>query len=807
MKSNHKGSSRGAGSTRVKGQGKNSGQRLTAKDLRWTCAPIKPSLRSPRLTTLLGQARAVDALRRGLELYAPGFNIFVSGLLGSGRTRMVQTLLEELQPACRLGPDKALVHNFAAPNRPKLLLLPRGRGPAFREDMFDLERAIRSSLQARLSSRQHRTSRKLLLKATEERHRRLLRALGREATRVGCALVEFEQGQEASAEILPVHDGETKKLEDFDKLRRTGKVSKSRYEHLLREREGLVERLEELSGRIRRMFRSTHQELREIDRKAASKVLNGLFTEFSERWPQPEIAASLFEIRSMIEQNLDQWVGDGEREDSEAQPGNLRWRAHHHLRVHIVKTSADSVCPVVVETNPTYVNLFGSIEPARDGGMEAVERVHPGSILLADGGYLIMRARDLLNEPGVWPQLERTLRANKVEVREFDPSAGTTAGNLQPEAIPIDMKVILIGEPGVYESLVRDNPEFLQVFKVHAEFDSTVPNNAANRRRYADFLEYLSKSEGLRGFTPEAAAVLAEFGARRAGRRDRLSTCFGDLADIAREADFLSRCTGQGQIASEFILQALCDRENRQGLTREILERDLVNGNLLLQTSGEAVGQINGLTVLDAGMSSFGYPVRITAATGPASDGKSDFIDIEREADLSGPLHDKGVLILQGFLLEHLGRERALGIHVTLCFEQLYTEVDGDSASCAELLALLSSLAGVPISQGYGVTGSLNQKGEVQAVGGLNQKIEGFFRACKARRLTGQQGIIMPRANVVDLMLAPEVLAAVAAGRFHIHAVDHALEALQIATGQDAQMVMDKVRATLASFAQARDPS
>jgi predicted ATP-dependent protease len=780
---------------------------LTAAEVRWTSGPVAASRRPPPPSQLLGQPRALAALRTGLELYAPGYNLFLSGLLGSGRTRIVRHLLEELVPACRLGPDRVLVHNFAEPNRPRLLTLPRGQAHRFRGEMVELIHELRESLRAALSGRSHRESRKLIRAEAEGRHQRLLRALRREARRQGCDIVEFNEEDGLRVEVLPVHDGGPIAVEAFEALCRERKIGEAAAARLRRARELLLERLEEMSEQMRRVYQRFDAELRRMDREVAERVAAEVLGNFAARWPHDGVAFHLDGIRQDLLDDLGRWVADEPRpavaDGLSVRSLNGRFR---DLDVLVVRCQDGEHCPVVVESSPNYPNLFGTVERVADQPDSELRRIHPGSLLRADGGYLILRCADVIAEPGVWQQLKRALKTGTVEIREFDPSAATTAGSLQPDAIPIDVKVVMIGEPGTYELLAQDDPQFPHLFKVHAEFDEEVRNDAANRRRYADFVRWVAAGEGLTAFGPDAVGALCEHGARTAGRRDRLTTRFGELADVVREAAHLARAVGARTVGRTQVERALEQREYRVDLARDHVEQDLADGYTLLSTTGRAVGQVNALTVIDHGTFRFGRTVRVTATTGPTSERKADLLSIEREAELSGPLHDKGVLILHGFLLERFGQDGPIPLGATICFEQLYAGLDGDSASCAELFALLSSLSRVALDQGIAVTGSMNQRGEMQAVGGVVEKIEGFYRACRARRLTGRQGVLIPAANARDLMLAPEIVDAVRAGRFHVHVARDVLDGLALLAGRPAAEVLERARAALLRFrSQAED--
>jgi len=803
--------------------------RLEPENLRWTCPPIKPSTECPPLAELLGQERPLAALATGIHLAAPGYNVFLSGLIGSGRTRLVTDFIQRERPAGRPAPDRVFVSNFHEPNRPRLLTLPRGTGTRFREEMRELVQTLHESLQAALRSRTHRVSRDLLLRSADEREQRLMAALDRQARRDGCAVVQFPAPSGGiMADIYPIYDGEPVNPEAFADLVHQGAVRREHWLMLRARREVLVERLEHATDRLLRIGRETEEELSRIDRHVADHVLSAHLREFRRRWQQDQVAAFLEQVRTHILEDLDRWVSppevpgyrgdDGARSEEEAVPlhqpppasvppqapaleprhdasyGAPRFDPVRYLGVdvHLLKTSTGDECPVVLEIHPTYQNLFGSAEASRDPHLPGLASVQPGALIRADGGFLILRVSELMAEPGVWTQFKRVLKVRQVEIRDFDPQSGALGGILQPEAVPIDVKVILIGDLGSYESFAQDDAQFLHTFKVHAEFDSAIPATPQNLQRYADLLGFLVESEGLLPFDVDAAAAIAEYGARCAGQRNRLTTRYGELADLAREASFLSRKKGgEGdKVRREHVQEALEHRRYRGELFQEHLQRDFEEGYLLLHTSGSEVGQINALTVLESGTVAFGKPSVITAATGPSSRDHSRFLNIEREAQLSGPIYDKGVMILQGYLLERFGRRHPLAIQVTLCFEQTYVGIDGDSAAAAELICVLSSLSGVPIKQALAITGAINQKGVIGAVSGVNDKVEGFFRLCAARGLSGEQGVVLPRSNVADLMLEPELVEAVRAGRFHVHAVDHVDEALALMTGRPAAEVM-----------------
>ncbi len=789
---------------------------LSAEDLCWHCPPVQPSKRPPRLATILGQERPLAALRTGLSLYGPGYNVYLSGTIGSGRTRLVGDLLEKLKPKGRKVPDRVFVTNFREPNRPRLLTLPRGKAPQFCRDMNDLLLALRESLRSALRSRTHRVSRDLILRTLEEREKRLMAALDRQARKDGCTVVQFPGPNGGMmADIYPVFEEEAINPEVFRDLVAQGKVSRQQQERTQQRRDQLMDRLDEVTIRLAKINQEAERELQGMDHQVVRHVFRAHDRRFRRRWPQKAVELFMQGLAAHVFQDLERWVEpheaapvatDAMAEDephAEAGPPPV----HRHdpeaslgVEVHVVKTSNGEECPIVIESHPTYANLFGTIEAGQHGHIPSLSRAHPGSMIRADGGYLVLKVSELMSEPGVWMHLKRALRVGKVEVREFDPGSGVTSGSLQPQAIPIELKVILIGELGSYEILSED-PQFQQTFKIHAEFDTSIPNNQMNRRRYADLLLRFCDYENLRRFDAKANAAVVELGARRSGRRDRLTTFYGELADIARESSYLAMQNGRDLVTAEDVKAAQEQRLSRSDLHREMVEREFRSGYLLLKTTGKVVGQVNALTVVDSESLMFGKPSRITAATGAGSRHNAHLLNIEREAELSGSLHDKGVLILQGYLLRQFARKSPIYLQASLCFEQTYGGVDGDSATTGELVALLSSLTGIPVRQYLGITGSMNQDGVIQAVSGVNEKVEGFFRLCNSRGLTGDQGVILPKANVPDLMLSPEVCEAVAKGRFHIHVVDHLHKVLELMTGVPSKEILAKAVDVLAVYA------
>lgn len=767
---------------------------LSAAAVRWRCPPLRPSRAARSTAELFGQPRALDALRTGLAIDAHGFHVFVSGLTGSGRSRVVQQLVEELRVDRPPAPDRVFVRNFEAPQAPRLVTLPAGEGPAFKRALREMLTELRDALRQAVASRVHRAARWRARSAADAREQRLIRTFERLARQHGCAFVEQEEDGVRVPDVRPLLDGDALTVDELRTAVDAGRLAPVRARRLLATRDRLMQRFDDVADRIRAAHHAAWREVRELDRGLAGRVVGGILDAFRRRYAHAALALFLAELRERVLADPAPWLDD---DDPEADRPSFD-AVLDELDALVVRTATRELrSPVVLETAPSFANLFGVIERLPDGGAHELHRIHAGSLLRADGGTLVLRANDVLAEPGVWRHLERTLEAGLLEVREFDPAAGTTAGALRPEGIPIDVKVVLVGDAGQFEQLATRDPAFAGLFKVHVAFDAELPNDAANRRRLTDFLARLGDDEGLGRFAPEGAAALCEHAARAAGRRDRLSADFAELADVAREAAFLAVREGVRTVRRAHVAAACRARVSRVDLAREHGDADLRDGYLHLRTTGRVAGEVHALTVVDTGAFSFGRVVRVTARTAAAAPRRAEVVQIDRDSELTGPYHDKGLLILQGYLAEALGRDAPLGCRATLCFEQSYDLVDGDSASCAELFALLSSLAGAPLSQAIAVTGALDQTGRVLPVGGLDEKIEAFHRACRARPRSIVQGVLIPAANARDLMLDDAVVADVRAGRFAVWTMRDVGAGLALLAGRPAREVLDAARARI----------
>ena len=757
--------------------------RLASKRLRWRCpeSAIPRDTGSPPDRTV-GQDRALEALRVGLEVRAPGYNIFVSGITGTGRTTTVLQLVKELAPSCPIPRDRAFVHNFAAPDRPRLLTLPAGRASALRRDVDELVALIRRVLPASVEDREFHRRRDEVLKRAGDEERRLFDALRADLAKEGFALVESAGSGEGTKrlEVLPLLEGEPIDPERLRRLSETGELpaadAEAKEARLLEHRRELAQILR----RDRALGRETNDTIAKLLKEAVKGALEGTFEDLRARNPEPEVQAFLAGLEDDVLENIVPLAREAAGGD-DGEGGRLRLYGVHVL----VDRRGLKGCPVVHETAPSLAGIFGTIErrPIAPGVFSADHTsIRSGSLLEADGGFFVIAAEDLLEDPSCAAALRRVLKHGRLEIRASDIVPGLAGPGLAPEAIEVDAKVILVGDWRLYEALYRASPEFGETFRVKADFSPDMEASIPNLRHFCRVASVLAKEEGTLPLARDAFPVLVENGVRASARQGRITTRFGEVEDLVREAGYWAAQEGARSISAAHLRRAAERRTERnrfaEGRIRELMD----NGVLRIETSGRRVGRVNGLSVYDLGYHSFGKPTLITASTGV---GQAGIINVEREARLSGGIYDKGVLIIAGYLRRTFAQKRPLALSASVCFEQSYSGVDGDSASVAEVAALVSELSHVPVDQGIAVTGSLNQHGDVQPIGGVNQKIEGFYGLCRRRGLSGKQGVVIPLANVGDLMLEDDVVEACRKGKFSVWAVERVEEALAILLGAD----------------------
>ena len=761
--------------------------RLSPRDLRWTCPPgsLGPKEKTRSIPGTVGQDRALKALRLGLELYAPGYNVFVSGLTGTGRTTTVKRILEELSPRCAVPRDRCYVHNFEDPQSPRLVSLSAGKGAVFAREMDRLVRLLQARVPALVEGEDFEGKRREVTAEFEKKEKELVQGFQEKVERDGFAVVQVPVGPLQRPAVYPVMEGKPVPEEEIGRAVAEGGLPQKEGKRIMDRLGVLREELQEVLRRARDLARKAQEGVEDLFRDCLRLLLEGHLADLRKKFRGEDAVQDFLEglEEDFVENTLPPRPDGGDPEAASAWREHLEEVLERYTVNVLVDRSRYKGCPVVIEDYPTFTNLFGTIEAGRPGrGVPPPDHrsITSGSLLRADGGYLLLSARDLLSDVRVWEHLKRALKAGRLEIQP--PPDGIRYGQvtLKPQPVDIQVKVILIGDPGVYDLLYLNDSDFRKIFKVKVDFDSSMPLTPENLAHFALVARRICEKEGLRPPDRSALGACAEFAVRDAGRRNRISTRFNEVADLLREADFHASREGAGKILGAHVRAAADGRADRHRNLEDRVFRMLREDLLMVSTEGKKVGQVNGLSVYQMGYHSFGKPTRITAST---SAGGVGIINIEREARLSGGIYDKGVLIIAGWMRRVFAQDRPLSLTASLSFEQSYSGVDGDSASVAEICALLSELSGVPIDQGFAVTGSVNQHGEIQAVGGVNEKIEGFFRLCAERELTGTQGVIIPAANKEDLMLDHRVVEAVKARKFQVHAAENLDQVIRLLMG------------------------
>ncbi len=771
---------------------------LTPAQLRWRCDPARipwaTTAECEPLEGVVGQDRAMRALKMGVELSAPGYNVYVCGLAGTSRGGMIVRMIEEMQPHTQPAPDRCYVNNFKNPDRPRLMTLPRGQANAFKKEMQAGIEFLRRRIPQVFEGEPFQRQRARIVERFTAREKDLMEDFTRRIAKEQFALGRMQVGAVALPEIFPMLEGQMVPIEEIPKMVQEGKLETAMAEDLERKYEQFRQEFTVVYRKTLTLSRELASEMSYLEQEAASVLVDGVIEEMKEKYPGPQLSEYLEEVRHHILDNLDPFK---EREGEGGGPEGLEEGAPKSqlaekdpFRVYgvnvILAHGRDDSFPVIFETTPSFQNLFGTIHrsfDSRGGYTSDFMDLRGGSLLRADGGFLVMYALDALTEAGVWKTLKRTLNHGKLEIQPMDVFFPFGSSAMKPESIDVNVKIILIGDRQLYEMLYDYEEDFKKIFKVRAEFDEEMVMNDEVILQYSGRLRKLSDDEKLCPFDRTAVAEMLEYGVRQAGRRNKVTARFTELLDLAREACYIARDGGESPVSAAHVRKALDARVERHNLYETKVNEMIQEGVLLIDTSGARVGQVNGLSVYELGGYAFGKPVRITAT---AALGKAGIINVEREANLSGRIHDKGVQIIAGYLRNCFAQDKPLTLAASVVFEQSYSGIDGDSASSTEIYALLSALSGLPLRQDVAVTGSVNQQGDIQPIGGVNQKIEGFFDVCKARGLTGTQGVIIPIENVEDLMLRDDVIAAVGRGKFHVMPVSRIDEGIEILTGVHA---------------------
>lgn len=730
------------------------------------------------LAGIIGQERAVRALQFGLSIESEGFNIYVSGWPGTGRTSAVMSFLEEIAKRKPTPSDWCYVHNFVDPYYPKAIRLPPGQARQFNRDVHALVSEIRRRIPLAFESEQYTQKREAIQGALDEQRRAIFAAAERVAQQRGFAI----QASQSGLALVPVKDGRAMTDEEFAALKEEQRQEIVSRRALAESEAGTVMKQARLAEK------NADEQLQGFEREVALSAIRPVFEEMKEKYQtSADVVSFLTAVQNSVQDNLSAFRGQEQEKpatsESEAKTAGP-WRQYE---VNVMTDNAEARgAPVLIELNVTYNNLFGRIEREAEFGALVTDftMLKPGALHRANGGYLVLPVEGLMANPLAWGGLKRALRGQQISIEDVAELTGAVpVKSVRPEPIPLKVKVILIGDPSSYRFLYNTDPDLEELFKVKAHFDVRMERNPENIKAYVAFFSSLCRKEGLRPLQREATARLVEYGSWLAEDQEELSTHFAQIADVVREANLYAGQDDAAQITRPHIQRAIDERIHRSDMLQQFLREDMLDGTTLIDTDGAVVGQVNGLTVLNVGDYEFGFPTRITATV---AQGREGVLDIDREADLDGPVHTKGVLTLSGYLDHQYAQDKPLTLSAHLTFEQSYNEVDGDSASSSELYALVSALAELPIQQGIAVTGSVNQHGQVQAIGAVNEKVKGFFELCQARGFTGRQGVIIPASNVRNLMLDEEIVKAVQAGMFHVYAVENVDQGIAILTGVEA---------------------
>jgi len=760
-------------------------EELTAEQVRQRCDPAlfhcDSTAELEAKEGIIGQDRALSALSFGLNIQKPGFNVYVSGPAGTGRTTAIKPFLEALAAKKETPSDWCYVYNFRDSYCPKTLKVPAGMGQDLQKDMKRLVDTAKRSLAQAFTSKEYADRRAEITEAFNKKRETTFSMLDKKARDRGFLL----QATSVGLVFIPASNGGPMSEEEYQKLSSEDK------EKLKKTQEELTKELMDQIASLRNEENAIAEQLEDTDREVARYSIGHLFEGLKKKYSQlQQVVDYLNEVEQDVIENYEQFKSEPKTSDSDplaAMQGLARKQAFRKYEVNVVVDNSElKGAPVVLELNPTFSNLFGRIEKEAQFGALYTDftDIRGGSLHRANGGYLVARIEDLLTNFQSWEGLKRTLRDGKLVIEEISERLGFLATkSLRPEPIPLDIKVVVIGEPMFYYLLLRMDLEFRELFKVKADFDTRMDKTETSLQDYAAVICRMCKEEDLKHLKSDALAKIIEHSSRLAGDRDKLSTLFADIADIVREANFWAGEDGESLVEAKHVEKAVEQKVYRSNLIQQRINEMIDKGMIMIDTEGEKIGQINGLAVIDLGDFAFGKPTRITTSVGV---GREGLIDIEREAKLGGPLHTKGVMILNGYVTEKYVQDVPLSLSARLVFEQSYEEVEGDSASSTELYAILSRLSSMPVKQSIAVTGSVNQKGEVQAIGGLNEKIEGFFEVCRAKGLNGKQGVLIPASNVRNLMLKEEMVEAVRAGNFHIYSVNTIDEGIEVLTGLKA---------------------
>jgi ATP-dependent Lon protease len=756
---------------------------LTPDKLAWTLdsekIPFDSSEDCIACEGIIGQERALKAIQTGLDIHSLGYNIFVTGMVGTGRTTTIKQLLEKMRKEEEKPDDILYVNNFKNPDEPTLIILRAGLGKHFKEAMGHLIEMLKSNIPELLKSKYYTEKRDEIVEIAQKTQKETLKEFEAEVAKEGFSVIQVQMGMFVRPDLIPMIEGKPTPFNQLDAMVREEKFPKDKLDELKNKYAELTGKLEEILSKLKESEERTRRMLKDWDEESITPIITGGISGIRSQFEDKKIKEYLDDVEKNLIKNIDLFKAP----QKDAKEKELVDPFTEYKVNLLIDNSDMKGTPVVMETNPNYLNIFGSIEAtvSRSGIWQTdFTKIKAGSLLKANGGYLVMNALDALMELGVWQTLKRTLKYQTLEIQNLSSMYLISTSRLKPEPIDIDVKVVLIGDTYIYNLLYYLDADFKKIFKIKSEFDSETKKDDKTIMEYAQFIKKICEEDNLNHYARDGIAAVIEYGTRLAGKQKKISTRFHILADVIREACYWSTKDKSKKVDRKHVEQAIRERFERVSLIEDKIQEMIEEGTIMIDTKGDKIGQVNGLSVYAMGEFAFGKPTRITASTAV---GRAGVINIEREADLSGRTHNKGVLILGGYLRGKYAQNKPFSLSASLAFEQSYGGVDGDSASSTEVYAILSSLSKMPLRQDIAVTGSLNQKGEIQPIGGVNEKIEGFYEVCKAKGLTGTQGVIIPHQNVQNLMLRNEIIDSVSEGKFHVYPVKTIDEGIEILTG------------------------
>ncbi len=769
--------------------------------LRWRCNPellgFDTTKECKKTDGIIGQGRAVKAITLGLEIESPGYNIYVAGMTGTGKTTTIKNLLAQLDLKKPIPGDICYVHNFKDPDTPRVVMFPAGTGRKFQKDMDELVAHLRKEIPLILESDEFKKESEEVINAYRQKQKEIIREFNDRLLKENFQLVAFQMGPFTRQDIAPIVEGRPVPFEQLEAMAEEDKFNREELDRIRKKLVDLRIELDSVMRETRDIEREIRDQIAALEHKYGSPAVAAQISDLKLRYDDSntKVNGYLDEVQEHILSNLKAFQEKEEEQQQQALPFPLAQtpaKRFIEFKVNVlVDNSETEKTPIIIETAPTFKNLFGTIEREVDrSGFWRTDFTHikAGSLLRANGGYIVFDALEALIEPGVWTFLKRALKSREINLQPYDPF-GFVPTAIKPEPIPLDVKVIMVGDDYLYYLLYNMERDFQEIFKTKAQFDVEMPNTEENIREYVCLIKRVVDEEKLFDFDRNAVCTIVEYGVRLTGRQKKLTTRFSEIADLIRESHYWARKDGSDVVSDRHVDRAYEEKINRVKQIEEKIQELIDDGTIMIDTDDKVVGQVNGLSVYDMGEYAFGKPSRITAQT---SMGRSGVINIEREAKLSGRTHDKGVLILEGYFRGKYARNKPLTMSTSICFEQSYGGVDGDSASSTEIYAILSSLSELPLRQDIAVTGSVNQKGEIQPIGGVNQKIEGFYDVCRARDLTGKQGVMIPHLNVPELILRKDVVKAISEGKFHVWPIRTVDEGIELLTGVPAGVADEK---------------